>query len=1447
MVGIGLGAGGMAALDTLLGAVPTDCGMAFLVLQQGEPAAADGLAVSSAKRVLTVEDGLRVHPDTVYLAPPASSVDLFEGRLRLAANPESPPSGLPIDLCFRSLAQSLGPRAVVILLSGTGPDGLLGTQEIKAAGGMVMVQAGGKSELDGAAVAVDAASLADCVLPVGEMAGRLLDYIRHPYVAEPRAVDEDADWPGEAFGNILRLLTADAELDFRSYKRTSLVRRIQRRMGLRQVVSAADYLELLRIERQEVRQLFKDLLIGVTSFFREPEAWAALADQVIAPLVKRGGCDGRVRAWIPGCSTGEEAYSLAILLVESLEARGRDLELQLFATDVDEGAIAVARAGIYSPTVAAQMSPMRLQRFFEPVGDRYRVNQRLRDSIVFARQNVLADPPISDLEIISCRNLIIYLESPVQRRLAETFHFALREQGCLFLGASESALGSRWPFEAISQTHRIYRPGRTVANGRLLTAASWGATPARALAGAGDPLAQTHEDDHLECVERALLQRFVPATVVTNRELEVQYYHGPLRKYLDFPSGEPTTKLPAMALEGLRRKLHQVLDRALNGNQPAVAIAHGVHRDDERVSVRIGAEPFSDVSGGAPGLLVHFQDQAPPRQIALPASGSLSPKRSAEDDPVWQLEYELRATREDLQSTIEELETANEELKASNEEITSMNEELQVANEEIEASRMQLQSLNVELASINAQLEDKLDELEASNSDLTNLIVSTDVATLFLDTEFRVRRFTPAARELLHIDNSDLGRAVHELSVPYGDPDLLADARHVLDRQQPAEVQLQGQDGRYLMRRVRPYRTSDSQIRGVVITYTDISALRRTANRLAARERQQAAVSELGVAALGGSDIHALCDQAVRNVARHLEVPLVKALELQADGKNLLLRSGVGWQPGLVGSALIDAGPESQAGYTLKRSGPVIVEDLATERRFTGPVLLPEHGVVCGLSVIVGPVGRPWGVLGAHETSPREFTVDDVNFLQATANTLWLAIAQVESRRKLEQERAELRHLTDALPFNVAIVGPDLRYRLVNQNYEKWGLSRESIEGMQVSELLGEDNLAVAAPLLQRALDGEPVTYELEIRRPDGGKQANLVSYIPRRGAAGECDGLYLAAVDISRLKEAEREVAQSRYRLNLALDGAKMGTWEWDPATDRAQWDERLDAIIGIPSAANQVGASFFEHIHPDDLDRFWQAIRECTDGSGTYRCEFRLIRPDGSVRWLAGYGALIDADGGRRMAGVNFDITERKLVEERNKVISAELDHRVKNLLATVSTIARMTGRSARTIEEYRETFESRLLAMSRTHSALATGNWDGLQLRVLLEQELAPYRRAAESIHIAGPPMLLTPKAAQTLSMVFHELATNAAKYGALGTVPGRLTVTWEIENEGTDKSFRLVWTEYGVRTVAPPTVKGFGSTVLQSVAKAELAANVQVRFEASGLCYTLQAPVARLTAS
>lgn len=766
-------------------------------------------------------------------------------------------------------------------------------------------------------------------------------------------------------------------------------------------------------------------------------------------------------------------------------------------------------------------------------------------------------------------------------------------------------------------------------------------------------------------------------------------------------------------------------------------------------------------------------------------------------------------------------------------------------NEEIGASSMPRQTLNMGLANSKAELREKIKELQAANNDLTNLILSGDVAALLLDTQRRVRRLTPAAAALLQLDDGVLGRPLDELSNPYPDPDLSTDAARVLAGQQSAEVQLQGPGSRYLIRRIRPYRTAAHEIRGVVVSYSDISALQRTANRLETRERQQAAVSELGIAALGGTEVQVLCDRAVRSVARHLEVPLVKALELQPDGKNLLLRSGVGWQRGLVGSALIDAGPESQAGFTLHRSGPVIVENLATEKRFTGPVLLPEHGVVCGLSVIVGPVGSPWGVLGAHSTSPRDFTRDDVNFLQAIANTLWLAIAQTESRRGLEQERAELRNLTDALPFNIAIVGPDLRYRLVNQFYENWGQSRDRIEGLHVRELMGEENFAAAGPLLQKALMGETVSYELELRLPDGDKQPNLVTYLPRRSATGDCDGLYVAAVDISRLKQAEREVAQSRYRLNLALDGAQMGTWEWDPATDRAQWDQRLDAILGIQSTESRLGASFIERVHPDDLDQFWQAIRECTGDSGTYRCEFRVIRPDGGVRWLAGYGALIDDEAGSRMAGVNFDITERKLVEERNKVISAELDHRVRNLLATVSTIARMTGRGARSIEEYRETFESRLMAMSRTHSALANGNWDGLLLRGLVEQALAPYRRGAEGVHIAGPPMMLTPRASQTLSMVFHELATNAAKYGALGAAPGRLAVTWEIDGRCTNRWFQLAWREDVLGHVAPPVTKGFGSTVLENVAKAELDATVQVRFESTGLYYGLRAPVARLT--
>ncbi|MDH3719046.1 MAG: PAS domain S-box protein, partial [Planctomycetota bacterium] len=618
--------------------------------------------------------------------------------------------------------------------------------------------------------------------------------------------------------------------DFNCYKKATLTRRIYRRMGLAHIEELADYVQYLRDHKQEVTALYKDLLITVTNFFRDPDAWRMLEKKVVVPLVREHDLETPIRVWIPGCATGEEAYSLAILLVEQMNNLEKGLDIQIFASDIDQDALAVARVGIYPENIAADVSPDRLRHFFVKGEHTYRINKEIRDAVVFAEQNLISDPPFSKLDIVSCRNLLIYLESDVQKRILSLFHFALNENGYLLLGNSETIGQHQDMFEPVSKKWRSYRRIGAVRHDTLGMAFAAGAgkqpelppPPARPATGRLAPLA-----------EQIVLQRYSPACALINRRTEVLYLSGPVDQYLQVPVGEPNQILWALAREGLRTKLRTIVQQAIRGNELRALGGLRVKRGKTYCPVRVTVEPLSAPKEAAGLLLVLFEEDEPGTAgSAGPAKAQPAAQRpvDAESVPtadheatIRQLEDELCSTRDDLQSTTEELETSNEEFKAANEEAMSVNEELQSTNEELETSKEELQSLNEELSTVNNQLEQKYSELEVTTNDLNNLLTSTDMATIFLDRRFCLKRFTPATTRLLRVIPTDVGRPLSDLAWSLIDPDLMTDAERVLDRLTQIEKEIHSDDGRWYIRRALPYCTQDNRIDGVVITYTDVN------------------------------------------------------------------------------------------------------------------------------------------------------------------------------------------------------------------------------------------------------------------------------------------------------------------------------------------------------------------------------------------------------------------------------------------------------------------------------------------------------------------------------------------------------------------------------------------------------------------------------------------------
>jgi two-component system CheB/CheR fusion protein len=826
IVGIGSSAGGLEALEKLFDPMPPDTGAAFVVVAHLDPTRESHLTelLSRRTRMPTVEvkGDTRIDPNHVYVIAPDQALSL-DGDVLQPSKPSEPRAQRrPIDVFFRSLAENQKERAIAIVLSGTGSNGSAGLRFIKAEGGIAIAQDPDTASHSGMPQNAIATGIVDLVLPPEQMAAALVEMVRHPYVRQPEPV-QHPELDGH-LSEMLALLRSETKLDFQPYRRQTLLRRTHRRMGLHQIRTMGEYLQRLRADPQEVNALAKDLTINVSGFFRDPEAWRVLDEKVLAPLAREREANSRIRMWVPGCATGEEAYSLAMLFFARADEARKSFDLRIFATDVAQHILPLARAGMYPASIAAEIGDDRLERFFETEDDTYLAKKLLRESITFAPQNLLQDPPFSRLDLISCRNVLIYLEPEVQRKLLALFHFALREGGHLFLGSAEGASGQESLFQAVSKKWRIYRrigPTRHDIIDFPLIGAHASAAKSAEQADAAAPLVPRRAVDPFQ---RALLERFAPASVLIDRHFDAHAFHGATGDYVQQPGGEPTTNLLALARDGLQAPLRTAVQRALAENRE-VSSAGRVKRGGAFDPVEVTARPLGRGPRADGLLVVSFFERERPEGGAVEVE---------EASPSSELERELLSAREDLRITIEQMDTANEELKASNEEIRSINEELQASNEELETSKEELQSLNEELNTTNNQLQAKVEELEVRTNDLNNLLNSTDIATLFLDRNLCIRWFTPTMKALLELLPSDIGRPISHFAQRFKGGDLVEDARKVLERLIPSDAEVVDDLGRWYLRHMMPYRTEDDRINGVAVTFTEITERKRWEEELKA-------------------------------------------------------------------------------------------------------------------------------------------------------------------------------------------------------------------------------------------------------------------------------------------------------------------------------------------------------------------------------------------------------------------------------------------------------------------------------------------------------------------------------------------------------------------------------------------------------------------------------------
>ena len=1506
IVGIGASAGGLQAFRELLSVLPSDDGMAFLLVQHLDPnhesLLSELLVPHSDMDVREATQGDVLRPDTVYVIRPDSALAVRDGRIELTEPTLHRGVRLPVDHLFRSLAREYGARSVGIVLSGAGSDGSSGLRDIKGAGGLTVAQdpeSGGQPGMPQSAINT---GLVDLVLAIDEIPRALERFADLPPVAriDPSAEaaeaaaafaeEEDDRVDGAASDDIegtrlepselarlKAMLAAQIDFDLGVYKAGTIERRVLRRMLLSGFDGMEDYLEHLRERPEEQQTLVRDLLISVTNFFRDPEAYRVLRETVVEPLLADLDEQAEVRVWIPGCATGEEAYSIAMTLLDAAEERRKSIQLQIFATDVDQEALAVARAGTYPPSIAEHVSERRLAHYFKPLdGSGYRVRSGLRDLVSFAAHDLTKDPPFSRMNLVCCRNVLIYLTPEAQRHVLGILHFALRPEAHLFLSTSESTGASPELFTTVSKSARLYRK---LGNSRTLSIHRGGSTRRRRAARQDESDAERRPAGRLttsDPARRAVLQAWVPPTLVVSEEGAVVFMHGELSPYLAFPQGDdPRLDFDLMLREEIATRTRGALYRCRRRGNAVTVLSSP---DGERPGrVRISARPASSLGAGM--VMLSFEEvdvQATSEADAALDGNGTAP---ADEAVIGELESELMATREDLRNTVEELETSNEELRSSNEESMSMNEELQSANEELEATTEELRSLNEELTTVNGQLREKIEQLEQAHDDLGNFFASARVAMVFLDDRLRIKRFTPAAAELLGIDQGDVGRFTGDIARELLQRDLEEEARAVLEHLTVRSRELHVHDGRWFTRQVLPYRTENRRIEGVVVTLVDVTELKAATELLAVRERQQRVIAQLGLAALRETDPQGFLERTVREVQRTLDLDCSAVLELQPGGERLLMRAGTGWNEGRVGKVSIDTA--SQAGHTLDASEPVIVEELASETRFAVSALAAEHELTSGLSCTIRDGERAYGVLGGYTRERRAFDDEDADFLQAVANVVGSMINRHQVRLRTTLQEAVGRALVEHSDPDelLGAVQRCLAAELGTDVGEVWWLpdgdgepldcrlvhTLSSERRREVEDCLCQRDARVAEDIVARVLGGGRAVWATDIGSPTmfghddrarslgfeaayafpiraGSRTLGVMTLYSRRRPF--TNDIFLRSLENvgSAVGETLARVGQERRaeRLAAITESSRDAIFSHDPDGVVTEWLTGAERVLGF-TAEEMIGEPF-ERLVPEELRESERAhVARVLAGERVSAFEtVRLTRDGERLEVSARHVPLVDGDG----IVIGVSSTERdvsRLKETERQLLAADrqkdeflamLGHELRNPLSSIRTAAELLKLNGSEDPEIRRTQEilerqsthmakllDGLLDVSRIINGKIQLELDSVDLVDVCREVLEDSReRAAENglsldERLPGTPLVVEADRVRLVQVV-DNLLSNALRYTQRG---GAVRVSLAAEDD--EATLRVTDDGVGIEAALLPHVFDVFRQSRQSLDRAE----------------------------
>ena len=1280
---IGASAGGVGVLQDLFRLLPDDLGLAYVVivhLAPDHPSAMDQiLGACTRMPVFQVLDGPTLKANCVYVIPPDREL-VIDGD-SVTARPFTDPRGqrAPIDMFFRSVAAGRG-DGIAVVLTGAGSDGAVGVRAIKEAGGIVMVQEPAEASFPSMPQNAIATGVADVVAPTARLAERIAEAAR----SKEAIRSLDGDGAANDLRRIIVFLRTRTGHDFSGYKRATVMRRVMRRMQVAQITSLEDYDRHLRGAPDEAQALFADLLISVTMFFRDPATFEALARHVIRPLVEKaseGDDPGELRAWVVGCATGEEAYSLAILILEEAEQLKVRVPIQIFATDLDEGALVTAREGRYPRSIAADVSAERLKRFFVDEGTHYRINRQVRDLVLFATHSVLREPPFVRLDLITCRNVLIYLERALQRHVCDVFHYGLKPDRFLFLGTAETTEPVQGQFAAVDRDARIYR-SRVKETSTLPVLAPMPAlgssTPFRTL----DRITPSRFDgaEMPGAAHAAALEASAPPSAIVDADHDVLHLSPTAGRFILLSAGPLSGKLPSMVRPELRLDLRLALVRAFDTQQPSATRFLDVRFDTEIRRVSAHVVPMPRREGSAERAMVYFHDNGPGQAADGTQDVSLS-------DDVRHLHSELKAAQEAAIAERLRHEIAQQELRASNEELQSLNEEYRSTAEELETSKEELQSLNEELHTVNAELKSKLSTLSAAHDDLRNLTTSSEIGTLFLDRGLRIRMFTPPVTELVNVIEADVGRRITDLTHQLVDDGIERDVHQVLRSLEPIEREARDRRDRWFAMRVRPYRTLDDRIEGTVVTFDDITDRKRGEIALRQTEERRAFLLELSDALRPLSNPVDVEGEACRLLGERLGVD--RTYYVSIDEPRGTARVERDYVRGPSGS-IAGEHPVSSFSWSvdiLRRGDCHIVENTQTSS-----VVPEDQRAALAALDIAACMGTPLikdgvlvGALCATSSRSRAWQDAEIDLLCEVGERVWAAIERARAETALGESEQRLALAFRTLPVGIAIL--DVAGDIVTANDEmRRFLPTGKIPSRDPSGASRWRGWDIDGRIVQseafpgaRALRGERVFPGMQmLYRDDGDVEIwTEVSSTPLPDGEGRISGAISVVVDVDRVKRSEERAQASEERLRQFGEASHDILWIRD--ADTLQWTyltPAFEAIYGLSCEEALTGDNYRgwqDLIVPEDRAYAVASIDRVRAGEHV-TFEYRIRRPsDGELRWLRNTDFPMRDETGRvvRIGGVGHDITALKAIE-------TALTHSEGRLRALVEGVSQLVWRA-------------------------------------------------------------------------------------------------------------------------------------------------------------------------